>query len=155
MSEGAFQVDEDDWFGAGSSFDSGEELAAALLSLGPLREGREDVAGTAEAQYAAAEPAQAGAPQAGAPTRHPVEASGPGEFSTLVQPSQLGTGADRYGGTDTARAGGQRSGTGWRIREGVRSLRRAEDALEKLRADAVVVTWAAAGVAVRRARGDL
>ena len=149
-------VDEDDWFGAGSSFDSGEELAAALFSMSALPAGAE--AGGVSPDQADGLIAGAARPvrsAAGSPIPATPDQGVGGEFSTLVQPDQLASTGVARAPRGAAFGPVQRSGSGWRIREGVRSLRRAEDALDKLRQDAVVVTWAAASVAVRRARGDL
>ncbi|GAC1339698.1 MAG: hypothetical protein NVSMB29_07450 [Candidatus Dormibacteria bacterium] len=176
---GELRVDDDDWFGVGSSFDSGEELAAALVAFGTARpparaaieagpeppgDGSEtggDPARSALGQAPATGlgSAPAGARPAGSPPGSPRTEGRPRRPVPGGRPAGQGIDASSWP-TISARAApapagvpaGQASGPGWQIRQGVRSLRRAEEALERLREEAILVAWAAASAALRRAR---
>ena len=142
---------DDEWFGEGSAFDSGEDLAAALFAL----------AGTSTD---AVRPAEVIWP---APVAPPSDSM----FEEVARPDAL-AGARRpgslYGDAKAATAtpsnwsvrspGAQLlppkvSGkTGWTIRNSVTVLHRTEDAIAQLREEAVAMAFLAAAEACGRGR---
>lgn len=132
-------LDEDDWFGDGSAFDSGEDLAAALMAFAGVTDPGMEPGGAAipsfeVAEYNPAQVAQVPRPQ------------GPTEFQIAELP------ATARPETATVRSGwGQRQGgaqrNGWAIRNSVKMLKTTEDVMRRLREDAVEVCWRAAQVA--------
>jgi hypothetical protein len=131
---GPVEEDDEDWFGAGSSFDSGEDLAAALFAM----------AGTAP-QAGEEAPTPPPTPVATTPALLTVDTSGfrvvetsltitePERRSWAVREAALGEGAD-------ARQ--------WGIRHSVQILKRTEQVMARLQRDAVEVTFRAASMAV-------
>ena len=116
--------DEDDWFGEGSAFDSGEDLAAALLAI----------AATARAPVMVAEPAPAGRAAAARPA--PVAQT---LTWTVRRPGSVSIPMRQPGRT------------GWSIRSSVQVLHRTEEVMRHLREEAVVATFHHAARAVRLA----
>jgi hypothetical protein len=151
---GGASIQDDEWFGEGSAFDSGEDLAAALFAL----------AGTSVKASATATPApEITWPSFVAPDADPV-------FVEVERPAGL-DGANRpgsqYGGakgsasssTWSVRSPGEQllpptmSGRkGWTIRNSVAVLHRTEDAIAKLREEAVAMAFLAAAEACGRGR---
>jgi len=141
--------DEEDWFGEGSAFDSGEELAAALFAMaGAEREAELVVA----------------PPQAG-PAAHPRVAPFDAPFEVIdgMQPVQEVAGVPGAAAPDappaphtwSVRTPGaetlpprQHGRSGWSIRNSVQVLRRTESVMERLREQAVVAAFAAAARAL-------
>ena len=148
---GRSSTQDDEWFGEGSAFDSGEDLAAALFAL----------AGTTRS-------AVSPPPEVIWPT--PVAEANP--VYVEVQRSSDFAGARRpgspYGGVRQAsaspggwsiRSPGEQllppkvSGrTGWTIRNSVAVLHRTEDAIARLREEAVAMAFLAAAEACGRGR---
>jgi hypothetical protein len=140
----------EDWFGEGSVFDSGEELAAALLALvSAAPDAVRDAGAGREATSAAVDavvvpsgppPAPAGAPQ----TQLAEERLG--EFQVAAMPSFVKRAPDRR---TSPGAGWQRSpsavsrpqGGGWSIRQSVQILRSTEESLVRLREEAADLAW--------------
>jgi hypothetical protein len=131
---------DDDWFGEGSVFESGEGLAAALMALAG--------GGVAAVEFE---------PVAREPRRPAGSLGGPPpEFQVSPMPSAVAAGSLRQRGpapsrwfqrtNDTARA--QR--TGWAIRQSVKTLKMTEDMISRLREEAMEVSWRAAGSAMVR-----
>jgi hypothetical protein len=114
-------VEEDDWFGEGSAFDSGEDLAAALLAL----------AGTAGANGEHDATVIAGAPAA-APAPVPLTWSVRKPGAVAIPTRQPGR-------------------SGWSIRNSVQLLHQAEEIIDRLRQEAVQATFDAAARAYRAA----
>jgi hypothetical protein len=114
-------VEEDDWFGEGSAFDSGEELAAALLALArtPGANGERDVAAITGAQFAT-------------PTAVPLTWSVRKPGAVAIPTRQPGR-------------------SGWSIRNSVQLLHQAEEIIDRLRQEAVQATFDAAARAHRAA----
>jgi hypothetical protein len=123
--------EEEDWFGEGSSFDSGEDLAAALFAL----------AGSAQPVL---EPVESGKP----PAILTVDTSGFRVVESVVKPaSGAGAGKSKWGVRE-ASAHEQSTEPGWGIRHSVQILKRTEQVMARLQRDAVEVTFSAAAVAV-------
>jgi hypothetical protein len=148
---GRASTQDDEWFGEGSAFDSGEDLAAALFALADAT--RSTVSPPAELiqppPVAAAPPAfvevQRRADFEGA--RRPGSSNGPAR-SPGVSP-----------GSWSVRSPGEHllppkvSGrTGWTIRNSVTVLHRTEDAIARLREEAVAMAFLAAAEACGRGR---
>lgn len=130
--------DEEEWFGDGSAFDSGEDLAAALMVMAGSPIG--------------VEPPGAGIDR----VIHPPRAGGEAfeEVTRSEQEVQTVGGRDESVGwavrEPRARPAGKR---GWSIRNSVQSIRLAESTITRLRRDAVLVAWRAAGVAIAQRDG--
>jgi len=140
---------EEDWFGEGSSFDSGEELATALFAL----------AGTVDPSLGAppaydqpdAEPAAAVhsefvlldeyEPATAAPVRPPPATETPAPTTWGIRAS---------GSSILPRRSGQ---SGWSIRNSVQVLHRTDDVLRKLREEAVVTAFSSAAAVFQHSRG--
>ena len=121
--------DEEDWFGEGSSFDSGEDLAAALFAL----------AGNAPPVL---EPVESGKP----PAILTVDTSGFRVIESVVKPTP-GAGKSKWGVRE-ASTQEQSTEPRWGIRHSVQILKRTEQVMARLQRDAVEVTFSAAGLAV-------
>ena len=141
---------EEDWFGEGSSFDSGEELATALFALAgtvdpslgapPVYDHPEaEQPATVRSEFvlldeylpAAAAPVRpAAAAETPAPTTWGIRASG----SSILPPRRSGQ-------------------SGWSIRNSVQVLHRTDDVLRKLREEAVVTAFSSAAAVFRHSRG--
>jgi hypothetical protein len=151
-STGVAQLPDDEWFGEGSAFDSGEDLAAALFALAGVTHG----ADPPEAEIA---PPPAPVPQ--------VESA----FFEVDRPAALDSARRPYAsrGRITAPSTPPRSWSvrapgdallpptvsgrsGWTIRNSVTVLHRTEDAIAHLREDAVAMTFLAAAEACGRGR---
>jgi len=149
---GGASTQDDEWFGEGSAFDSGEDLAAALFALAGTTRG----ATTAVAQPEIIWP-------------EPVPAADP-VFEEVQRPAGL-EGARRPGSQYGARATSASPGSwsvrspgeqllppkvsgrsGWTIRNSVAVLHRTEDAIARLREDAVAMAFLAAAEACGRGR---
>jgi hypothetical protein len=131
-------LDEDDWFGDGSAFDSGEDLAAALMAFAGVTDPGMDPGGAANPSFEVAEynPAQvAQVPRPQAPT----------EFQLAELPATARPEAASVRSGWGQRTGAQRGG--WAIRNSVKMLKTTEDVMRRLREDAVEVSWRAAQVA--------
>ena len=130
-------LDEDDWFGDGSAFDSGEDLAAALMAFAgvaePAAAGGAPVPSFEVAEYNPAQVAQVPRPQA------------PSEFQLAELPATARPESSGVRSGWGQRGGAQRNG--WAIRNSVKMLKTTEDVMRRLREDAVEVSWRAAQVA--------
>jgi hypothetical protein len=159
-------LDDDDWFGDGSAFDSGEDLAAALFAMAGA-DAPSEMADTSPlaAAVAAVAPPRA-APQPPAPPRAaPAVPDGPAVFEKFHVAAAPSTPVIDEQWVPIARPGfpaaeepgpwkerpvrGDRKG--WSIRQGVTMLKMTEEVITRLRVDAIEVAWAAAGVAVGQA----
>ncbi|MFZ0130539.1 MAG: hypothetical protein WAL77_14075 [Candidatus Dormiibacterota bacterium] len=157
MSTGAIAVvggasaQDDEWFGEGSAFDSGEDLAAALFALAGTS--RVDVRRPAEIIWPTSAPASdpmfeeiqrpeshAGARRPGSPSGDARAASpSPASWSVRSPGEQL----------LPPKVSGR---TGWTIRNSVAVLHRTEDAIARLREEAVAMAFLAAAEACGRGR---
>jgi hypothetical protein len=152
-STGVVQVPDDEWFGEGSAFDSGEDLAAALFALAGVTNRGEP-------------PETEVTPPVVAPVP-PVESA----FFEVERPTALDSARRPYAsrGRTTASSAPPRSWSvrapgdallpptvsgrsGWTIRNSVAVLHRTEDALARLREDAVAMAFLAAAEACGRGR---
>jgi hypothetical protein len=151
----------EDWFGEGSVFDTGEDLATALAALAsgemvwPVAV--LDLAGVSVPPPARAvlpvSGEQDGRPPAGPATPPPP----PDEFQVALMPSSRGgppTGWARHAPRPISRphrlgAGVSPERSGWSIRQSVQTLRMTEDALSRLREEAAQLTWQLAALAYR------
>jgi len=135
--------DEEDWFGEGSAFDSGEDLAAALFAMAGAREvgspvvafpaGRAvDTLVTAPAQPVGDDPEPAAQHVRGAAEADTTD-SKPAPRSWSVRSAAADTLPPR-----------QRGRSGWSIRNSVKVLHRTESVMERLREQAVLAAFAAA-----------
>ena len=141
----------EDWFGAGSVFDTGEDLATALLGL-------------ANGEVSWPVPVltlPAGAPASPAPPEPPAggAAIGPAamappspehahEFQVATMPSARETPSGWAGRSPAPvdrrrwpREGLPHQSTGWSIRQSVQTIRVTEDILSRLREEAAQITW--------------
>ena len=149
---GRTSTQDDEWFGEGSAFDSGEDLAAALFAL----------AGTTGGAVSPAP--EAAWPTAAIPEANPiyVEVQRPNDFAGARRPGAASPGARRSSaspGSWSVRSPGEQllppkvSGrTGWTIRNSVAVLHRTEDAIARLREEAVAAAFLAAAEACGRGR---
>lgn len=140
-------LDEDDWFGDGSAFDSGEDLAAALMAFSGAT-APEALTGAPVPTFEVAPFDQAAAAAAAMPA---VPLSAP-EFQVAELPGGSGRSTSSASGGRSwgTRPGGEKSG--WGIRNSVKMLKTTEDVIRRLREDAVEVTWRAASVTFEYAR---
>jgi len=148
---GAASIQDDEWFGEGSAFDSGEDLAAALFAL----------AGTTPSDVAI--PAEVAWPIA-IPEDDPVfvEVQRPGALEGARRPGSQYSSArpsSRPSANWSVRSPGEQllppkvSGrSGWTIRNSVAVLHRTEDAIARLREEAVAMAFLAAAEACGRGR---
>jgi hypothetical protein len=140
---------DEDWFGEGSSFDSGEELASALFAL----------AGTLDPS--------AGAPLAAAEQPvteldwgdgtfdwlEPIAAPPGADVRVSTQISRPGPGPQTWGVRTSASSILLRADTsGWSIRTSVQVLHRADDVLRRLRDEAVLTAFISAAAVFRHSR---
>lgn len=152
-SNGAAQVPDDEWFGEGSAFDSGEDLAAALFAL----------AGVAHTDTAP-ELVEVSWPDIAVPEADNVfeEVQRPGSSAEAARPYNTrgaSTSASAPPRSWSVRSPGEAllpptmSGrSGWTIRNSVAVLHRTEDAIARLREDAVAMAFLAAAEACGRGR---
>ena len=140
-----------DWFGEGSAFDTGEDLANALMVLasaqagGPVRalslSPGPTVAAEAEVALDGVRPRP--------PQRAPAPAEPADEFQVATMPSSREREPSGWAGRPSAPVGRRSwSGTGpgsqrtgWSIRQSVQTLRIAEDTLCRLREEAAQLAW--------------
>lgn len=137
-------LDEDDWFGEGSAFDSGEDLAAALMAFAGVTD---PGVAPAEAQVPAFD-VTSYTPVSSTPRVSP-RSSEVAEFQIAELPATSGAVAVPVGAGArgwSSRPSGERNG--WAIRNSVKMLKTTEDVMRRLREDAVEVTWRAAAVAL-------
>jgi hypothetical protein len=149
---GGASTQDDEWFGEGSAFDSGEDLAAALFAL----------AGTARGMTTAApQPETIWSPPLPAADDVFVEVQRPAALEGARRPgSQYGTrSTSTSSGSWSVRSPGEQllpptvSGrSGWTIRNSVAVLHRTEDAIARLREEAVAMAFLAAAEACGRGR---
>jgi hypothetical protein len=150
-SNGEAHVPDEEWFGEGSAFDSGEDLAAALFAL-------------AGAKYT--EPV----PEVLWPVATPAGSDADTVFVEVQRPSAVAEAARPYGiRSSSAPTASRRSWSvrtpgdallpptvsgrsGWTIRNSVAVLHRTEDAIAHLREDAVAMAFLAAAEACGRGR---
>ncbi len=151
---GRASTEDDEWFGEGSAFDSGEDLAAALFALaGATPNG---VNSPAEIIRPAPAPA---------PTANPVfvEVQRRADFEGARRPGSSNGPAARSTSVAAAswsvRSPGEHllppkvaGRTGWTIRNSVAVLHRTEDAIARLREEAVAMAFLAAAEACGRGR---
>ena len=149
---GIAQVPDDEWFGEGSAFDSGEDLAAALFALAgvdprhepPVAEVTVPVAPVAEPDSMFLEVQRPNAIDAARrPYSTPARPSAPSAASSSW--SVRTPGAALLPPTVSGRSG-------WTIRNSVAVLHRTEDAIAHLREEAVAMAFTAAGEACGRGR---
>ena len=148
-----------DWFGEGSVFDTGEDLANALMVLASAQ-----AAGTARALALSPGPLATPEPAVGLdgvrtrpPQRAPAPLAAPDEFQVATMPSSRGgppTGWGRRAAVSISRPrrlGGRATPerSGWSIRQSVQMLRMTEDTLYRLREEAAQLTWQLAVLAHR------
>jgi len=138
------------WFGEGSVFDTGEELAGALMALAGGKVAWPIVSPQAASSLAASEPAPP-AVDAGQVIPGPARAGPPadsfGEFQVATMPR--GPGAEPSGWAERSPAPfSRRLGAaprsergGWSIRQSVQFLRLTEEILYRLREEAAQLTW--------------
>ena len=150
---GGASIQDDEWFGEGSAFDSGEDLAAALFALAGAK--YTEPAPAPEALWAVAAPASSDTDTVF------VEVQRPGAVAEAARPYGLRQSATR---TSSPRSWSVRtpgdallpptvSGrSGWTIRNSVAVLHRTEDAIAHLREDAVAMAFLAAAEACGRGR---
>jgi hypothetical protein len=149
---GGASIQDDEWFGEGSAFDSGEDLAAALFAL----------AGTSVTTVISKP--EISWPSFVAPDADPVfvEVERPTSLDGARRPGSVSAGAQGGNGTSntwSVRSPGEQllpptmSGRkGWTIRNSVAVLHRTEDAIAKLREEAVAMAFLAAAEACGRGR---
>jgi hypothetical protein len=150
---GGASIQDDEWFGEGSAFDSGEDLAAALFAL----------AGTNVAPAPAMPTEEISWPSFVAPDADPVfvEVERPTGLDDARRPGSMhgSSGGGRSSSSWSVRSPGEQllpptmSGRkGWTIRNSVAVLHRTEDAIAKLREEAVAMAFLAAAEACGRGR---
>ena len=154
---GRSSTQDDEWFGEGSAFDSGEDLAAALFALaGTTRSGvsppPEVIWPTPVAEVAEVADVN--------PVYVEVQRSG--DFAGARRPGSSSGAAMRASASPASwsvRSPGEQllppkvSGrTGWTIRNSVAVLHRTEDAIARLREEAVAAAFLAAAEACGRGR---
>jgi hypothetical protein len=151
----------DDWFGDGSVFDTGEDLATALAALAsgemvwPVD--ALDLSGVSVPA-----PVPAGGPATDQPVGWPPAGSAappqsPDEFQVATMPSSRGglpSGWALHAPVSISRPRRLGGGTtpersGWSIRQSVQMLRMTEDTLYRLREEAAQLTWQLAALAYR------
>ncbi len=140
-----YDDDEDDWFGEGTAFDSGEDLAAALFSLAgvpvvPMISMSAQAEDTYEPQPPAAAPDRAAFTVGGDAFQvvdRPVvvpKVVQTGQSSWTVRPQSPGT-----------------ARTSWGMRHSMQFLKTTEEVIKRLRNEAAEVTWQAAAIALAQA----
>jgi hypothetical protein len=152
VSNGGAQVPDEEWFGEGSAFDSGEDLAAALFALAgvahtddvPLTEVAWPVISVPEIDPVFVEVQRSNAV---ADARRPYSPQGR-TTSTSAPPRNWSV---RTPG-DALLPPTVSGRSGWTIRNSVAVLHRTEDAIAKLREEAVAMAFLAAAEACGRGR---
>jgi hypothetical protein len=150
----------EDWFGEGSVFDTGEELATALAALGSGQMVW-PVDALELSGVSVPSPGPAGGPGEGTaewpPARPTTPPQPPDEFQVATMPSSRGgppTGWGRRAAVSISRprrlgGGATPERSGWSIRQSVQMLRMTEDTLYRLREEAAQLTWQLAALAHR------
>jgi hypothetical protein len=146
------QVPDEEWFGEGSAFDSGEDLAAALFALAGVEPRAEPAAAevivplapVAEADSMFLEVQRPAAVDA-ARRPHSTQARPPSPSTSPRSWSVRTPGTALLPPTVSGRSG-------WTIRNSVAVLHRTEDALARLREEAVAMAFLAAAEACGRGR---
>ena len=146
-------LDDEDWFGEGSAFDSGEDLAAALMAMAGGGASPEAAGGL---QFAPLSPDDAISRGAGVqeashgfafePTRDEEVVVAPShgeEVGSQTAPTEEAPQPGWHPQTLKARRSGQRD---WTFRNGILAMRKAEDSIARMRKSAIEVSWVAAGV---------
>jgi hypothetical protein len=142
----------EDWFGAGSVFETGEELANALMLLasGQMTWPVPVLTLPGLAQHPPPSPEHPGAPAVPpGPPGGPAPAAPPDEFQVATMPSSREREPSGWAGRSTAplerrrrpRGGPPLTSSGWSIRQSVQILRVTEDILCRLREEAAQLTW--------------
>jgi hypothetical protein len=136
----------EDWFGEGTAFESGEELAAALFAMAAAGSGTAPRPAAAAPAVTAAPPSPppAGPRDAGSAPSPPVLI---GEFQVAAMPSFEARSAEPSRGPHPS--GWARDlaplkrppRSGWSIRQSVAVLRTTEEILIRLREEAAELTW--------------
>jgi hypothetical protein len=151
----------EDWFGEGSVFDTGEDLATALAALGrgemvwPVD--ALDLSGVSVPSLAESTGTTTGYPVAWPPAGAVTPSQAPDEFQVATMPSSHAgppTGwalhAPNYIGRPHRLGGAAASErAGWSIRQSVQMLRMTENTLYRLREEAAELTWQLAALAYR------
>jgi hypothetical protein len=149
---GAASVPDDEWFGEGSAFDSGEDLAAALFALAGTT--HTDPAPESEVVWPAPVPPADQMFEEMARPAALVEARRPGSPPGRARPASAlpVSWSVRVPGVQLLppKVAGGRSG--WTIRNSVAVLHRTEDAIARLREEAVAMAFLAAAEACGRGR---
>lgn len=155
-STGVAQVPDDEWFGEGSAFDSGEDLAEALFALAGVTQGSAPAIPEVPSPVAPApDPGspffEVQRPAGVAAARRPYSSPG----GRVTRPASASAAPQTW----SVRAPGEAllpptvSGrSGWTIRNSVAVLHRTEDALARLREEAVAMAFLAAAEACGRGR---
>jgi hypothetical protein len=152
-STGVVQFPDDEWFGEGSAFDSGEDLAAALFALAGVTDRVEppeaEVSPPPVAPVTSVESAffEVERPTALESARRPYSSRGRTNASSVAPRtwSVRAPGDALLPPTVSGRSG-------WTIRNSVAVLHRTEDAIARLREDAVAMAFLAAAEACGRGR---
>jgi hypothetical protein len=152
-----------DWFGEGSVFDTGEELASALMLLASAQVDEPIEPLTLVAAPSSARPVR---PEPVSAPSRPLAVAAPdleplSEFQVAPMPSMHSAPPTGWA-VRPAAAVGRRHWTGgapppqrsgWSIRQSVQTLRIAEDTLVRLREEAAQLTWQFAAAAHRETDG--
>ncbi|MGP8161080.1 MAG: hypothetical protein ACLQGJ_07650 [Candidatus Dormibacteria bacterium] len=142
----------EDWFGAGSVFETGEELANALMVLasGQMTWPVPVLTLPGLAQHPPPSPEHPGVRAVPpGPFGGPAPAAPPDEFQVAAMPSSREREPSGWAGRSTAplerrrrpRGGPPLASSGWSIRQSVQILRVTEDILCRLREEAAQLTW--------------
>ncbi len=142
----------EDWFGEGSVFDTGEDLARALMVLADSRTGRTAAGPAGLAISPGVAPEAEGAVAGPGPIRpSPAPVAGPepaDEFQIATMPSARGPETSGWGlraaPLTRRRWSGGTPGSdrrGWSIRQSVQLLRMTEEIMARLREEAAQLTW--------------
>jgi hypothetical protein len=153
-----------DWFGEGSVFDTGEELANALLVMAAVRPDGPRAALVLPAPAIRSEERPAGlAPRsapAGSAPGIPEAPGFDGEFQVATMPSSRAGEPSGWAARSAVVTRRRWSGgvpgperRGWSIRQSVQVLRMTEEILIRLREEAAQLTWQLAAAA-HRETGD-
>jgi hypothetical protein len=146
------QVPDDEWFGEGSAFDSGEDLAAALFALAGVTHRGEPSEAEVSPPVAPVPPVESAFFEVERPTalesaRRPYSSRG----LTTASPAPPRSWSVRAPG-DALLPPTVSGRSGWTIRNSVAVLHRTEDAIARLREDAVAMAFLAAAEACGRGR---
>jgi len=154
-SNGGAQVPDEEWFGEGSAFDSGEDLAAALFALAGAKYTEPAPAPTPEVLWPVAPTAGADADTFFVEVQRPgavAEAARPYNVRSSAAPSVSPRSWSVRTPGDALLPPTVSGRSGWTIRNSVAVLHRTEDAIAHLREDAVAMAFLAAAEACGRGR---